>query len=41
MVHIASRGINEHVRNSQGMTLFGENNTHKKVVKIHKFINER
>ena len=41
MVHIASRGINADIRNSQGMTLFDENNTNKRVVKRHNFFHER
>ena len=41
MVHIASRGINNQIRNSNGITLFGENNTNKISVKRHKFIHER
>ena len=41
MVYIASRGINPEIRNSPGITLFGENNTHKRVMKRHKFIYER
>ena len=41
MVHIASRGINNQIRNSKGMTLFGENNTNKRPMKKHKFMHER
>ena len=40
MVHIASRGIHNHIRNSKGTTLFGENNTNKISMKRHKFIHE-
>ena len=38
MVHIESCGINADTRNCKGTTLFGENNTNKRVVKRHKFI---
>ena len=41
MVHIASRVINAEIHNSQGMTMFGEYNTHKREVKRRKFIHER
>ena len=41
MVPIESRGINTEIRNFQGMTLFGENYTSKRVVKRHKFTHAR
>ena len=41
MIHIASRGINNQLCNSKGMTLFGENNTNKRSMKRHKFMHER
>ena len=40
MVYISSRGVITDIRNSQWITLFSKNNTHKRVVKRHKFIHE-
>ena len=41
MVHVASRGINNQLINSNGITLFGENNTKKRSMKRHKFVHEK
>ena len=41
MVHIASRGINNQLLNSNEITLFGENNTNKRNMKRHKFMHEK
>ena len=41
MIHIASRGINNQLCSTKGMTLFGENNTNKRSAKRHKFIFEK
>ena len=41
MIHIASRGINNQIGSSKGMSLFGENNTNKKSVKRYKFMHEK
>ena len=40
MVHISSRGIANPLINSNGMNLFGENNTNKRNTKRHKFLHE-
>ena len=40
MVYVASRGINNQLLNSSGITLFGENNTNKRTIKRHKFRQE-
>ena len=41
MVHLATRGINNQLINSNGMTLFGENNTNNRKMKRHKFLHEK
>ena len=41
MIHIASRGINNQICSSKGISLFGENNTNKRSVKRYKFMHEK
>lgn len=41
MVHVASRGINNQLTNTNAIALFGENNTNRRKVKRHKFTHEK
>ena len=41
MIHISTKGYNNHVTNKNSITLFGENNTNKRSVKTHKFMHEK